>query len=137
MAHVVLDAGLAEAGLEDRVRVASSGTAGWHAGESMDHRAAAALMNGGYDPTRHRAQQYDASWADSYDLVLAMDAENLAELGGRTERVGMFRDLDPLDPGADVPDPWYGGSEGFAEVLSMIERTSDALVAELSALLEG
>jgi protein-tyrosine phosphatase len=130
---VVLEQRLAEAGLDDRVLVRSSGTGDWHVGSPMDDRAAAALTDAGYDPTRHRARQYDASWADEHDLVLAMDSDNLEDLGGRSERVRMFRDFDPVDPGADVPDPYYGGRDGFDVVLAMVERTTDALVAELAA----
>ena len=66
-----------------------------------------------------------------------MDADNLADVGGRSERVAMFRDLDPVDPGADVPDPWYGGRDGFTAVLAMVERTSDALVSQLSDMLDS
>jgi protein-tyrosine phosphatase len=131
-AHVVLEQRLVEAGLDDRVVVHSSGTGDWHVGDPMDQRAAAALTTAGYDPSRHRARQYDASWAGDHDLVLAMDADNLADLGGRSERVGLFRDLDPVDPGADVPDPYYGGPDGFILVLEMVERTADALVAALA-----
>jgi len=72
---------------------------------------------------------------DAHDLVLAMDHDNLADLGGRSTRVALFRDFDPEGTGEDVPDPYYGGSDGFAEVLTMVERTSDALVAELAELL--
>ena len=135
-AQVVLDQRLAEAGLDDRVEVRSAGTAGWHIGNPMDPRSAATLSAAGYDPSRHRAQQYAASWADECDLVLAMDADNLADLGGRSERVGLLRDFDPVEPGSEVPDPYYGGTDGFAEVLSMIERTSGALVAGLAVLLD-
>ncbi len=131
-AHVVLEQRLADAGLDGRVVVHSSGTGDWHVGDPIDQRAAAALVGAGYDPSQHRARQYDASWAADDDLVLAMDADNLADLGGRSERVGMFRDFDPVAPGADVPDPYYGGPDGFAMVLEMVERTTDALVAELA-----
>jgi protein-tyrosine phosphatase len=131
MAHVVLESRLADAGLDDRVEVRSSGTGGWHVGNPMDDRAAATLAGAGYDPTRHRAQQYDATWPEAYDLVLVMDASNLADVGGRRERVGLFRDLDPVDPGGEVPDPYYGGPDGFEEVLAMVERTSDAIVTAL------
>lgn len=136
-AHVVLEERLAEAGLGDRVEVHSSGTGGWHVGRAMDPRAATALSEAGYDASRHRARQYDDSWVGSHDLVLAMDHDNLADLGGRSERVGMFRDFDPVDPGADVPDPFYGGPDGFDVVLTMVERTSDAIVAELAHLLDA
>ncbi|MDR7253312.1 protein-tyrosine phosphatase [Nocardioides sp. BE266] len=137
MAHVVLESRLADAGLDDRVEVESSGTGGWHVGNPMDRRAAATLSTAGYDPSRHRAQQYDASWPAAYDLVLVMDEANLADVGGRAERVGLFRDLDPVDPGGEVPDPYYGGADGFEEVLAMVERTSDAIVSAVGGALEA
>jgi protein-tyrosine phosphatase len=136
-AHVVLEEKLAAAGLDDRVVVRSSGIGDWHVGQPMDRRAAATLVSAGYDPSRHRAQQYAASWADTHDLVLAMDHENLADVGGRSERVAMFRDFDPVDPGGDVPDPFYGEQDTFAEVLEIVERTSTHLVAELARLVDG
>ncbi|WP_244242506.1 low molecular weight protein-tyrosine-phosphatase [Nocardioides seonyuensis] len=128
MAHVVLESSLAAAGLADRVQVSSAGTAGWHVGKPMDARAAATLADAGHDPTRHRAQQYDAGWTSSYDLVLVMDDSNLADVGGRSERVAKFRDFDPIGTGDDVPDPYYGGDEGFTEVLEMVARTSETIV---------
>jgi protein-tyrosine phosphatase len=137
MADVVLTERLAEAGLGDRVTVDSSGTAGWHAGNPMDPRAADTLTEAGYDASRHRARQYDDSWAQTHDLVLAMDDANLADLGGRSDRIAMFRDYDPVATGLEVPDPYYGGPEGFAEVLAMVERTSDALVVQLAGVLAG
>lgn len=135
-AQVVLERRLTEAGLGDRVVVRSAGTGDWHVGNPMDRRAAATLTRAGYDPSRHRARQYDEAWSGEHDLVLAMDHENLADLGGRSDRVAMFRDFDPVDPGTDVPDPYYGGADTFSEVLTIVERTSDALVSELAELLE-
>jgi protein-tyrosine phosphatase len=130
-ADVVLTARLAEAGLDGRVSVVSSGTGGWHVGDPMDRRAAAVLTEAGYDATRHRARQYDAGAAGSFDLVLAMDHDNLRDLGGPSERVRLFRDFDPVDPGADVPDPYYGGPDGFTDVLEMVERTSAELTRQV------
>ena len=66
-----------------------------------------------------------------------MDEANLADVGGRGERVGMFRDFDPDNPGGEVPDPYYGGDDGFEEVLAMVERTSDAIVAALAQRVES
>lgn len=131
MAHVVLQSRLADAGLDGRVEVASSGTGGWHVGHPMDDRAAATLTAAGYDATRHRARQYDATWPEAYDAVLVMDEANLADAGGRTDRVRLFGDFDPTDPGGEVPDPYYGGPDGFEEVLAMVERTSDEIVTAL------
>ncbi len=136
MAHVVLQERLDEAGLGDVVEVTSSGTGDWHVGNRMDRRAAATLSRAGYDPTRHRARQYAAGTSDEVDLVLAMDGDNLADLSNLdssdrvSPRVMLFRTFDPV-AGGDVPDPYYGGDAGFEEVLSMVERTSAALVAAL------
>jgi protein-tyrosine phosphatase len=137
MADVVLNDRLAAAGLDDRVEVVSAGTGGWHVGGPMDRRAAALLTAHGYDATRHRAQQVDAGWFDDVDLVLAMDTDNHADLValGPAARVRMFRDFDPRvrRPGdRDVPDPYYGGDDGFEAVLAIVERTADTLVRVLA-----
>jgi protein-tyrosine phosphatase len=98
------------------------------------------LTEHGYDASRHRARQFDAGWFESCDLILVMDAQNHRDVTaiGSGSRVRMFRDYDPAGPG-DVPDPYFGRDDGFAEVLSMVERTADALVAELRhpAAVEG
>ncbi len=112
-ADVVLTAKVAEAGLSDVVEVASCGTGGWHVGDPMDRRAAATLTAAGYDARHHRARQITDAWHERYDVLLAMDEQNLADLGGRAGhgagRVGLFRDHDPAAPGGEVPDPYYGG----------------------------
>lgn len=137
MAEVVLRDRLDAASLDD-VDLVSAGTGGWHTGEKMDRRAAATLLEAGYDPERHRAQQWPVGDPETYDLVLAMDADNLADLAGQAPEGGlrMFRDFDPEGPG-DVPDPYYGGAEGFREVLAMVERTSDAIVASVASARPG
>lgn len=150
MAEVVLSARIAEAGLADLVSVDSSGTGGWHVGDPMDHRAAATLSAHGYDGSQHRARQFagrsekggPGTWPASYDLVLAMDEGNLADLRAlapvdeaNANRLRLFRDFDPDEPGAAVPDPYYGGGDGFEEVLRMIDRSADTLVAALTQLL--
>lgn len=140
MADVVLATRVAEAGVDDRVAVVSAGTGDWHAGDPMDHRAAALLTAEGYDASRHRAQQVLASWLDEQDLVLAMDRDNLRDLRALGEadpaRVRLFRDFDPEEPGGEVPDPYYGGDAGFRTVLAMVERTSEALVTAVTAALD-
>ncbi len=138
MAHVVLTEQLDRAGLSGQVTVDSAGTGGWHVGGGMDSRAAATLTAKGYDASRHRAAQFTSAQAEDHDLVLAMDAANYAELrelgvGGAVgggDRLRMFRDFDPEGRG-DVPDPYFGGDAGFAQVLDMVERTCDALVTAL------
>jgi len=142
MAEVVLTERVVEAGLDDRVEVASCGTGDWHIGDPMDPRAAATLAAAGYDPSRHRAQQFAGSWLEEYDVLLAMDGQNRADLtstGSTTgsDRVLLFRDFDSVEPGSDVPDPYYGGDSGFEEVLAMVERTSAEIVAALRRRLDG
>ena len=140
MADVVVNDRLEAAGLDDRVEVVSAGTGGWHVGGPMDRRAAALLTTHGYDATRHRAQQFDADWFDDVDLVLAMDADNYADLValGPRDRVRMFRDFDPQgDAGdRDVPDPYFGGDDGFEYVLAIVERTADVLVPVLGQVVD-
>lgn len=154
MADVVMSAKVQQAGLAELVEVDSSGTADWHVGKPMDDRAAAHLSSAGYDPTRHRAQQFGPHWS-KHDLVLVMDASNLADAGvvlaGEPEvadRLRLFRSFDPevAGPGfdgvgidgthaPDVPDPYYGGDEGFVAVLAMVERTCAVLVDQLASRL--
>ncbi|GGO90508.1 phosphotyrosine protein phosphatase [Nocardioides phosphati] len=134
VADVVLNDRVATAGLD--VTVDSYGTGGWHVGEPMDRRSAATLTAAGYDASRHRAQQFRGAHASAYDVVLAMDSshhDELRALGVPEERLLMFRAFDPEGEG-DVPDPYYGGPQGFDDVLAMIERTADVLVKELAGV---
>ena len=143
-AQVVLERRLADTGLADAVRVTSAGTGDWHVGEPMDRRAAGALRSEGYDSSRHRAQQVDPSWFERYDALLVMDASNRADVRALAptdedrDRVLMFRAWDPKGgPDADVPDPWYGDADGFADVLELVERTSAELVEALGERVRG
>ena len=145
MADVVLTQRVDDAGLAGRVTVTSCGTGDWHVGQPMDARAAATLRANDYDPSAHRAQQFSPSWLAGNDLVLAMDNANLAEVrrvaaeaGVQPEpdRVRLFGDFDSVEPGGEVPDPYYGGEQGFEEVLAMVERTCSVLVSALQQLPE-
>lgn len=140
-ADVVLNSLLADFTAAD-VTVTSCGTADWHVGKPMDPRSAATLAAAGYDPSQHRAQNFGPDWFD-YDLLLAMDGHNLADIRALLpththERTLLFRSFDPevsdrANP-PSVPDPYYGGDEGFKEVLAMVERTSQGILAALNKL---
>jgi protein-tyrosine phosphatase len=133
-AAVVLAAGVGRVGLEG-VEVTSSGIGDWHVGKPMDARSARVLSGAGYTPDHHRARQVDPAALSSYDLVLAMDRghlDALLDLGADPDRTMLFGAFDPVSPGAEVPDPYYGGPDGFEEVLRMVERTSAAIVARLA-----
>lgn len=137
MAAAVLRAKLAETGLAGRVVVESAGTGDWHVGDGADHRARATLRAAGYDD-EHTARQFEAKYYDDYDLVIAMDANNLRDLRRIApereigDRVRMLRSFD-RDAGddLDVPDPYFGGEDGFQLVLAQVERACDGLLAEL------
>ena len=138
MAEAVLRAELDDAGLTGAVAVDSAGTGGWHIGDPMDPRARAALAERGYDGSGHRARRFDPDWFAERDLILAMDEDNLADLRAMTPdpetaaRIRLFRSYDPTaNDDATVPDPYYGGEDGFAYVLDLIESAAKALVATL------
>ncbi|TDQ46600.1 low molecular weight protein-tyrosine-phosphatase [Actinorugispora endophytica] len=141
MAEKILVAHLERAGIADAVRVDSAGTGDWHVGADMDPRAAAALRTHGY-PGGHVARRFDQEWFAERDLVLAMDVDNLDDLrglapdDGAAARVRLFRSFAPgVGPNPEVPDPYYGGDDGFTTVLNMIEFAAKGLTVDLVALL--
>ncbi|WP_369196853.1 low molecular weight protein-tyrosine-phosphatase [Streptomyces djakartensis] len=143
MAEIVFRARVAEAGLEDEVVVDSAGTGGWHEGDAADPRTAAVLAENGY-PTGHTARQFQPSWFSRLDLVIALDSGHLAALRrlAPTEqdarKVRLLRSYDPAaGDDLDVPDPYYGGAEGFDECLEMVEAASDGLLAAVREDMEG
>jgi len=134
-AEGVLRHKLREAGLADQVEVASAGTGDWHVGKAPDKRSQAAAKLRGYDLSAQRAQQVSRADFATYDLILAMDNNNLRHLKtlqparGKAE-LDLFlqRFESELD---EVPDPYYDGDQGFEQVLDLIERACDLLVIEL------
>lgn len=127
IAAAVLAAELADLDVE----VDSLGTGGWHVGEGADPRALAALQRAGYD-LDHVARQANADVLADSDLVLAMDADNLADLRAMGVDAVLIRDFDPAAVGQDVPDPYFGGEAGFDEVVEMIQATVAGVRARLA-----
>lgn len=104
----------------------SAGTGDWHVGEPPDPRTQAAARALGYR-MRHRARQVSRQDFERFDLVLAMDRQNHRDLLAMAEpvhhpRIQLFRSLDDAGSAPDVPDPYYGGEEGFIEVVRIAER---------------
>ncbi|MEQ8834855.1 MAG: low molecular weight protein-tyrosine-phosphatase [Miltoncostaeaceae bacterium] len=136
MRHLV-----AEAGLTDAITVESAGTGSWHVGHPPDARSCEEATRRGIEMAG-TARQFDASDFARLDLILAMDQQNAAELvarapdAGARAKVRLLREFDPaLRPGADhaVPDPYYGGPEGFTDVFDMVERACRGLLDEYRA----
>ena len=134
-AEGVLRQRLSVAGLAGKVTVDSAGTGDWHVGKAPDGRSAQAAAARGYDLSSLRARQVQREDFQRFDLILAMDQSNLRNL----------KALRPSDARADldlylrryqlaldeVPDPYYGGEDGFEQVLDLIEQASDALLIEI------
>jgi protein-tyrosine phosphatase len=143
MAERVLAAQLDVAGLAGRVVVDSAGTGDWHVGEAMDARARAELSRRGHDAGGHEARQLQPDWLDDYDLLLAMDRSNLAGVRdlaagkpGLAGRIMLLRAFDPAAAaGAEVPDPYYGGADDYAEVFELVDAAAKGLVSRLSMVL--
>jgi protein-tyrosine phosphatase len=125
---------VADAGLADQIALDSAGTGSWHVGELPDPRTRAAAQNRGYE-LAHRARQFMAADFERFDLVVAMDRENLARLsrlarGDAATKLRLLRSFDhEADEGAEVPDPYSGGEDGFEHVLDLCERACKGLLA--------
>lgn len=130
---------LQQAGLAELIEVDSAGTGDWHVGKAPDMRTRQAALRRGYDLSALRARQVTVDDFARYDLVLAMDSSNLQHLGA-LRPVASVGELDlflrryqlAFD---DVPDPYYGGEEGFEHVLDLIEQACDGLLIELKGRL--
>jgi protein-tyrosine phosphatase len=123
-------------GLARDLMIDSAGIGGWHAGEAPDRRACVAALRRGFDLTHMRARQVDVSDFARFGWIFAMDRWNLDELRAMQPpdhrgHVGLFLELAPDLATLDVPDPYYGGAEGFEHVLDLVEQASEALVAHL------
>jgi protein-tyrosine phosphatase len=151
-AEGVMRALVTEAGMQDAVELDSAGTGAWHAGSAPDERAAAAARSRGVvlDGVARRVTPEDF---EQFDLLLAMDGENLRELkgmaadGSQRAKVRLLREFDPAAAAAsapsagatsggqdlDVPDPYYGADGRFEEVFELVRAACEGLLAEIRA----
>jgi protein-tyrosine phosphatase len=133
----VLRERLRKAGLAGRIEVDSAGThADWHAGEQADARARKHASARGYDLSAHRARRVSDEDFERYDLILAMDWDNIAALEARCppERRGKLRRLSEFGrahASEVVPDPYYAGPAAFDHVLDLVEDACDGVVEHL------
>ena len=137
LAEGVFRALVAEAGLEQRFAVDSAGTSGWHDGEAPDKRTQAAARRRGVELSTVSRRVTDADLI-RFDHILAMDGDNLRELRRLAETtapdadIRLLREFDPLAAGhRNVPDPYYGGADGFEKVQDIVERSCRGLLEDL------
>jgi protein-tyrosine phosphatase len=138
-AEAVMARLVAEADLAHAIEVDSAGTGAWHVGSPPDERATQAAAERGI-AMRGVARQVTGEDFERFDLLVAMDGENLRNLRAlaphseAAARVRLLREFDPAGARAaslDVPDPYYGGPDGFDRVLDLVEAACAGLLAEL------
>ena len=136
MAEGILRKALQETGLDRHVEVDSAGTHGYHAGEAPDQRTKRAAAVRHYDLSNMRARKVAAQDLDYFDLILAMDRDNLARLqqlqpDESRARLALMLEY-ATDAGVEeVPDPYYGGPAGFEQVLDLLEDAAEGLLQAL------
>jgi protein-tyrosine phosphatase len=124
-----------ESGRND-IEADSAGTGGWHVGESPDSRMRRTAERHGVSLGGIQARKFKRSDFDEYDLILAMDRSvyrDILSMAGDSqhEKVKLFRSFDDVD-GSDVPDPYYGGSDGFEQVFEIVDRTSRNILESIA-----
>ena len=129
-----------EADLEDAFEIASSGTGDWHVGQQADARMRTTAQRYGCSLEAHRGRQFAERDLSAYDHIFAMDKANLHDAlyldpdGDHGTRVRLFREFDPEPGDYQVPDPYYGGPQGFDHVYDIVDRTTDAILTRLRAV---
>lgn len=126
---------LERAGIADQVEIDSCGVSDWHVGKAPDSRAQQAALSRGIDLSSLRARQLSVQDFSDFDYLLGMDQDNLRAMRAMKPshsqaHVGLFLAFAGT-PGGEVPDPYYGGEEGFENVLNMIESASEGLIQHL------
>lgn len=124
--------------LQDRIEADSAGIGGWHVGEPPDPRTQQTAAARGVDLSAQRARQVRADDFMLFDFIVAMDrghAQSLSEQCPPSEahRISLFLERVPGAGTLDVPDPYYGGDDGFERVMDMIETGAAALLDEIAA----
>jgi protein-tyrosine phosphatase len=164
-AEAVMRAKVRQAGLEEQIEIDSAGTGDWHVGEAADPRARSAAGARGF-ALDSRARQVEPRDFEEFDLILAMDRANLHALHRLSPppptraELRLLREFDPDKPVAgerdgrsgprdtpagrrvsqdplEVPDPYYGGTDGFEEVLDLLEASCEGLLEELRSRLSA
>jgi protein-tyrosine phosphatase len=139
MAETVFKAMVKKAGYENQIAVISAGTGDWHVGEPSDDRTLNALAAQGYNGSGHRGRQFDPSWFDKLDLVVAFDRsqERILKAWAATDqdraKVQLLLSFDSEQSHlVDVPDPYYSDAALFDQVLGMIQKACAALFRQIT-----
>lgn len=129
-AQIVLEYLLSQRGLEKHIHVDSCGTAAYHIGKAPDARSRQAAAERGYLSDHLRARKLETSDFQNFDYILAMDEDNLDNILNKKPpkskaKLFLFMDFHPDETVREVPDPYYGGEQGFEYVLDLLEVSSE------------
>lgn len=141
MAEYALREALEQAGLDDRVEVASVGTTGWEVGNSIDRRAAALLEDHGIDTASHRAREMTPQLLADADLIITLDHDHVEPVRRAGDDIAakqrMMREFDPqVGEDTGIRDPWYGDEEDFEIAWQQITAATDGIIAHVRGELE-
>ena len=137
LAEAVFRDQVQQAGLEDHFDIESSGTGDWHVGDQADRRMQQTAERHGVSLDGHTASQFQEEDLLRYDHIFVMDKSNLNDVlyfdeeeqyGGK---VRLFREFDPEPENFQVPDPYYGGKDGFENVYNIVERTAQNILERM------
>ncbi len=140
-AHGVFRELVRREGLEDRIVIDSAGTHAYHVGNPPDRRAQATALARGIELSDLRARQVEERDFEHFDYILAMDEDNLAILQSQcppqhAHKVRLFLEFAPQRYEREVPDPYYGGPQGFEHVFDLVEEAAEGLLAHVRERVE-
>ena len=136
LAEGILQAKLNNKGFD--IKVDSAGTGGWHVGQGPDHRAVAIANKYGIDISQQQARQFSSNDFEDFDIIYAMDGSNLSDivsLANSNEDIGKVRlILNEINPEENrpVPDPYYGGGDGFEKVYQLLDEACEMITKKIS-----
>lgn len=135
-AHAVFRDRVKQLGLTDRIAIDSAGTAAYHVGKHPDRRSMEVARGRGIEMMDLRARKVDFGDLIEYDYILAMDESNYADLMDlalpeHKPKIHLFLDFAPNYTEREVPDPYYGGAEGFNHVFDLVTDASEGLLADI------
>jgi protein-tyrosine phosphatase len=135
-AEIVFAALVEKAGLSEQFQIDSAGTHDYHIGEAPDGRTQRAALRRGYDMSQLRGRQVDVTDFARFDYILAMDEANLMNLkklnpNNSKGYIGLFLAFAEQPQAHEVPDPYYGGADGFEKVLDLVEDTAHGLLRHI------
>ncbi len=134
LAEVVVQDAAQQQGLNKTFHFESAGTGNWHIGLGADQRSAATAAQHGLSLAAHQAQQITHNKIADWDIFIAMDEDNrrnLLQMGATAEQVLMMRRFEDNTAALDVPDPYYGGEDGFEHVYQMLAQNTAGLLRYL------